>query len=143
MVLIAIRASLAVGSETRVTLCTDTDNISHLDVSLDVFANADGTANNLVANDTRVVGSTPSGAKCVEVGLAKVSSDHRALVQTRLLTYTADAGMGDLDFNIGLLKGLWLELLPLHAALDSLGAVCNPSLESGVVGHGERRYRVK
>lgn len=71
VVLVARGALFAIGAEAGGTLCAHTDNVSHLDVSLNVLADTHSTADNLMAYDARVIGRKPSRAKGVKVRLWK------------------------------------------------------------------------
>lgn len=51
---------------TRARLGTDTDNISELD-SLGLLSDPGDLTDNLVSDDDRVVGRSPSGSECVQV----------------------------------------------------------------------------
>jgi hypothetical protein len=84
-------AVLAVNTlEARLGLGTNTDAVADLDV-LNLLANTDSLANNLVANAARVGSWAPAGRKHVNVR-------------------TADTAVGDLDVDVGLLKGLSLNI---------------------------------
>jgi hypothetical protein len=84
-------AVLAVNAlEARLGLGTNTDTVADLDV-LDLLANTDSLADNLVADAARVGSWAPTGGKHVDVR-------------------TADTAVGDLDVDVGLLKGLSLNI---------------------------------
>lgn len=90
-------------------LSANTNAVADLEV-LDVLADLGDMADNLVADNKRVVGRSPAGAESVNVG-------------------TADTAVRNLHLNVGLLEGLGLEVAPLHVALGSRGVVGNPAVE--------------
>jgi hypothetical protein len=63
-------ARSAVTLQASTGLGTNTYAVADLDAVLNVISNADGLANDLVANDARVGGGTPAGLKSVDVGTA-------------------------------------------------------------------------
>jgi hypothetical protein len=109
-------------------LCADTNAVTDLDV-LDVLANTDGLANNLVTNN--------AGWKWLATCLLEETNFQRSLtvgsftpsrakhVQIR----AADTAVADLNVDVVLLPLLGLELAPLHFALNGLGIEAQPSLK--------------
>ena len=90
-------------------LSANTDTVANLKV-LDVLADLGDMANDLVADDKRVVGRSPARAEGVNVG-------------------TADTSVRDLHLNICVLEGLGLEVAPFHVAIGGRGVVGDPAVE--------------
>lgn len=88
-----------------------------LDVLRHRFTDADGGADDLVADAARVDGWAPAAAEGVQVA-------------------AADAAVGDLDVDVGLLPCFGLERLPDHFAFGGVFVLAHPSLEFVVGAHG-------
>lgn len=106
----ARRALLAVRLQAGAVLRADADAVADFDAPLDFGADAHGFADDFVADADGILGLAPAGADGVNVT-------------------TADTGVGDLDVDVGLLKGLGLEFLPDHVALGGLLVETHPSFE--------------
>lgn len=108
-----LAVGLALGAlEARVVLSTDADVVADLDV-LNVLADADRLADDLVADDLGVVRLAPAARSGVQVRSADLRGRGRSDSEVRSFSWCeTHAAVHDLDVDIVIGKGLGLVLLP-------------------------------